>query len=103
MEGRELLGAEATYVVGQGGLGQTDQAVAVNCARVLQAFRLADGHLGRQAVPAGGYRRADHRAVVCRVAEDLPADDDEDPGAFGLSPGGMGDPVQIAAPHGRTW
>ncbi len=88
VERRELLGAEAAHIVGQGGLGQADQAVTVDRARVLQALRFADGHLSRQPVPAGGHRRADHRAIFRRVAEDLSADDREDPKAFGIGPGG---------------
>jgi len=46
VERRKLLGAEAANVVSEGGLGKADQAVAVDRAGVLQAFRLADRHLG---------------------------------------------------------
>ncbi len=90
-------------VVCQGAPREADQAVAMDRARVPQAFRLTDGHLGRQAVSARGDGRADHCAELRRIAEGLPADDDEYPRAFRIGPGEVGDPAQAPAPHGRTW
>jgi hypothetical protein len=73
-------------------------------ARVLQAFLLANEYLSPQAVSAGENGGADHGAVLVRIAEDLPTDDDEHAGAFGIGPRRIGDAVQISTPHdGKTW
>ncbi len=52
VERRQLLRAQAADIVRRGGLGQVREAVAMDCAHMLQAFRLADGYLGPQAVSA---------------------------------------------------
>ena len=46
VERRQLLRTETAHVVGQGTLRQTDEAVAVNGARVFQAFRWTDRDFG---------------------------------------------------------
>lgn len=53
VERRQLLRTETAHVVGQDTLRQTDEAVAVNGARVFQAFRWTDRDLGSETGMAG--------------------------------------------------
>ena len=103
VERRQLLRTETAHVVGQDTLRQTDEAVAVNGAHVFQAFRWTDRDLGSETCMAGRHGCADRCAVLHRIAEHLSADDNEDSGPFGVSPGRVWNPIQVPASHDRAW
>ena len=74
----------------------------MGAAVVLEPFVDADRDLGRETMPRGEHRSADHGSEA-RVYQNLPAYDHEDPGALGVTSGGALDAIEIAAFHSGVW
>ena len=102
VELKPFLRREMANVVGEDGLRQADQLIAVNAAVVLESLLDADRNLAVKTVPAGVDRRADH-AGKAGIEEKLTAYDDEYAGSPRVEGRGVSDPVEITSPQGMTW
>ena len=98
-EGAEALEREAPDVVGQRGLEETDEGIAVNARFVPEPLVDADVNLSGEAVPAAHDRRADdggESGVDYRLA----AHHDKNPRPLGVATPRMTHPVELApSPH----
>jgi hypothetical protein len=102
IESLELGRGEPANEIGQDGLGQADELVAVDAAVVLETLFDPYRDLSGQTIMHRVDRSADDGGET-GFDEDLPADDHEDAGPLRVSRGRAEDPVELPSPQGTTW